>query len=138
MKYLVSVDLSNYNPDFIMNFTKMFYGCSSLKSINFGRYFNGLIMENMESMFENCVSLLSVNLSGVYAGVLANMKSTFAGCGSLISVNLSNFRISEIKNVEFLINDFTRRVYKEAKEKEKTHGNNRKENKNVRCIGNAA
>lgn len=45
---------------------------------------------------------------------------------------------SEIKNVEFLINDFTRRVYKEAKEKEKTHGNNRKENKNVRCIGKAA
>ena len=53
MKYLASVDFSNYNPDFIMNFKNMFYGGSSLKSVNFGCYFNGLITENMESMFQN-------------------------------------------------------------------------------------
>ena len=102
MKYLASVDFSNYNPDFIMNFKNMFYGGSSLKSVNFGSYFNGLITENMESMFQNCISLLSIDLSRFYAGVLANMKSTFEGCSSLISVNLSNFRINEIKNVENL------------------------------------
>ena len=101
VKYLASIDFSNFEATSVTSFKKMFYGCSSLISINFtGIHSNSLC--DMESMFQNCLSLTSINLSNFYLDNIKTVKSMFEGCKNLLSVNLSNFRTENLHTFEKL------------------------------------
>ena len=63
--------------------TKLFSGCSSLKSVRFPNSIN----EISESMFENCKSLTSFIFPGGLKSIKAN---AFKGCLSLNTINLDN------------------------------------------------
>ncbi len=51
MKNVISIDLSHFDLSLVSHFEKMFYGCSSLLSINLSD-FKVSSFVNMRSMFE--------------------------------------------------------------------------------------
>ena len=127
MKYLVSIDLSNFDTSSITDMRSLFYGCSSLKSINFSNIntsslnyiysmfygcssLESIDMSNfdtssvigMGALFYGCSSLKSINLFNFNTSSVVIMKSMFEGCSSLKSVNLSNFNTSSVVNMEFM------------------------------------
>ena len=55
---LTSLDLSNFNSNNVNNMSYIFYGCSSLTSLNLSNNVN-----NMNHMFYGCSSLISLDLS---------------------------------------------------------------------------
>ena len=76
----------------IIQADKMFYGCSSLKYINFNGY-NGSGTINMQLMFGNCSSLVSLDLSNWDTSKTTSMHRMFEGCSSLTEIpalDLSN------------------------------------------------
>ena len=75
----------------------MFYGCSSLNSIDLSS-FNTTNINNMDGMFYLCSSLKSIDLSSFNTTNLNNMNSLFGGCSSL---KIENVKINE-NGIKFL------------------------------------
>ena len=72
----------------------MFYGCSSLTSLNLSNNVN-----NMSYMFYYCSSLTSLNLSN--SNNVNNINHMLYYCSSLTCLNLSNFN-----NVKYMNDNY--------------------------------
>ena len=68
----------------------MFYGCSSLISIDLSS-FNTSKVEEMNELFFGCSSLTSLNLSNFNAQRILSMNYMFYGCSKLIYIDISYF-----------------------------------------------
>jgi len=103
----ISLHISFRNNDFIsFSFTKsyndatsnvsscfeMFYGCNSLKSIDFSNFDSSRIWD-MRRMFEDCKSLTSLDLSNLDVRNVREIESIFGGCSNLESLNLSGWDV---------------------------------------------
>ena len=78
----------------------MFYGCSSLKSLDL-LPFNTSSATNMESMFYKCSSFDSLNLSLFNISLVNNMQSMFYGCDFLVHLFLTAlFTIQNLNSFE--------------------------------------
>ena len=75
----------------MLDMSKMFSYCSSLKSIDLSS-FNTTNVKDMSFMFSGCSSLQSINLSSFNTTNVKNMRSMFYGCSSL---KKENVKISE-------------------------------------------
>ena len=95
MKYLVFVDLSNFDTSKVTTMSSMFYGCSSLKSLDLSNFDTSQVT-TMYSMFYNCSSLKSLDLSNFDTYQVTDMSFMFDGCRSLESLDLSNFDTSQV------------------------------------------
>jgi len=76
-------------PSTITDMTSMFYGCTSLTSLDL----KGVNLSNvakMYSMFEGCTSLTSLDFKGASLSSVTDMGSMFRGCTALTSVNLNS------------------------------------------------
>ena len=76
-------------PSTITDMSGMFYGCTSLTSLNL----QGIKLssvEKMYSMFEGCTNLTSLDFKGASLSSATDMSSMFKGCTALTSVNLNN------------------------------------------------
>ena len=103
---LTSIDLSNFDVSKITNFEYMFYNCKSLQTINFGSF----KLDNAESIlriFTNCISLKSLDLSSFKPVKLKNMYGAFSNCHSLISINLNRFYTSLVTSMNYLFYNCT-------------------------------
>ena len=103
---LTSIDLSNFDVSKITNFEYMFYNCKSLQTINFGSF----KLDNAESIlriFTNCISLKSLDLSSFKPVKLKNMYGAFSNCHSLISINLNRFYTSLVTSMSYLFYNCT-------------------------------
>ena len=103
---LTSIDLSNFDVSKITNFEYMFYNCKSLQTINFGNF----KLDNAESIlriFTNCISLKSLDLSSFKPVKLKNMYGAFSNCHSLISINLNRFYTSLVTSMSYLFYNCT-------------------------------
>lgn len=74
----------------------MFYGCSSLKSVDLPESDDNRFLEDTSSMFEGCSSLESVDLSGLHTSKVWNMEKMFKDCSSLEFLDLSSFDTSNV------------------------------------------
>ena len=74
----------------------MFYGCSSLTSLNLSNNVN-----NMSYMFYYCSSLTSLNLSNFNTNNVNNINHMLYYCSSLTCLNLSNFNNVKYMNDMF-------------------------------------
>ena len=92
---LRSLNLSNFNTSAVTNMSEMFYGCSGLTELNVSS-FNTSAVTDMSYMFSKCSSLTSLNLSNFNTSAVTNMNYIFSGCSSLTSLNLSNFNTSAV------------------------------------------
>ena len=103
---LTSIDLSNFDVSKITNFQYMFYNCKSLQTINL----NSFKLDNAESiqrMFMNCISLKTLDLSSFKPVKLKDMLSAFSNCHSLISINLNRFYTSLVTSMNYLFYNCT-------------------------------
>ena len=120
---LSSVDLSSgFGSDYLTNAYEMFYGCTSLTTVNMDNFNFGTTsgspfygassvvnislsnvktsgVTDMSNMFYNCVSLKTLNLSSFNTNNVTNMYSMFYGCDSLVSLDLSSFNISSVTSL---------------------------------------
>ena len=68
----------------------MFYGCSSLTSLDLAN-FDTQNVENMYQMFKGCSSLTSLDLSNFQTYNVYNMEGMFSGCSSLKNLAIPGF-----------------------------------------------
>ena len=86
----------------ITNMYAMFYGCSSLSSLDLSG-FDTSAVTNMYAMFYGCSSLSSLDLSGFDTSAVTNMGFMFNGCLSLTSLILGPnfFKTSAVTSIYF-------------------------------------
>ena len=97
-EHIISIDLSKFNTEDVIDMSLMFLCCTGLENINFGNMKTSKVI-NMEGMFECCSSLKSLNLSSFDTSNIENMNSMFLLCLSLPELNLSNFNTEKVKDM---------------------------------------
>ena len=90
----------------------MFYGCSSLTSINFKNFKTNLV-KMMDYMFYGCISLKSLDLSSFDTSSVTVMQNMFSECCLLKSLDLSNFNTNFVKNISYMFNNCYSLMYLE-------------------------
>ena len=100
-EFLTSIDLSNFNSQFVTNMSNMFFGCESLTCINLSN-FSTQNVTNMRNMFWGCKSLPNIDLSNFNIQNVFILSGMFCGCESLTSLNLSNFNTQNVYDMSCL------------------------------------
>ena len=101
---LTSLDLSSLNTSSLKKIYGMFQECSGLKSINLTNFITDNV-EDMGQLFLNCSSLESLDLSGFKTDGVSSMWNMFYGCSSLKSLDLSNFNTKKVRNMVQMFRD---------------------------------
>ena len=71
--------------------TGLFAGCTKLEDLVFLNNVDTSNVTSMQRMFYNCSSLKSLDLKSFDTGKVRSMKEMFSGCSSLISVDTGSF-----------------------------------------------
>ena len=101
-KKLIQINFNNnFNTSKATRMFTMFYGCSSLISLDLSN-FNTSNVTEMSSMFDRCKSLINLNLSSFNTSKVTGMNSMFNGCSLLTNLGLSGFNTSEVTNIRFM------------------------------------
>ena len=90
--------ISNLKTDNVTDMSCMFYGCSSLTSLDV----TGFKTDNvtgMVGMFSGCSSLTSLDVTGFKTDNVTNMGSMFAGCSGLTSLDVTGFKTDNVTNM---------------------------------------
>ena len=96
---LKTVNMANCDLRKLESMFLMFYQCTSLTSVNFGKSMDLSNLTSMSSMFEECTSLKEMDLSALKTPKLISMGSLFENCKSLTKVNLEGMDTSKVKCV---------------------------------------
>ena len=107
-KSLESLDLSSFNFSGITNGNILtFNGCSSLKTVIFGKNIDTSKITNMGGMFYNCSSLETLDLSMFDTSNVTTMAQMFKGCKNLKSFNLSGWDTSKVTDLSQMFHGCT-------------------------------
>ena len=101
---LTSLDLSSLNTSSLNIMYGIFQDCSSLKSINLTNFKTDNV-EDMGQLFLNCSSLESLDVSGFKTDGVTSMFNMFRGCSSLKSLDLSIFNTKKVRNMGQMFRD---------------------------------
>ncbi len=101
---LKSLDLSHFDTHNVTNMGSMFSGCSSLTSLDVSNFNTENVMR-MGYMFNGCSSLASLDLGNFDTGNVTSMGSMFSGCSSLASLDLGNFNTRNVTNMENMFSE---------------------------------
>ena len=82
----------------------MFSGCWKLISLDLSR-FNTQNVINMSYLFHDCFSLINLNLSNFNTQNAEKINNMFSGCKSLTDVNLANSHIQNVKDTSNMFYD---------------------------------
>ena len=93
--------IGNLNTSEVKNMSWMFFGCSSLTSLNLSN-FNTAKVQDMSYMFSSCSSLTSLDLSNFNTANVTNMIWMFAGCSGLTSLDLPNFNTDKVQDMSYM------------------------------------
>jgi len=85
----------------LTNMSYMFYGCSSLKSINFSLFKTNKV-NIMKGMFKNCTSLKLLDLSSFNTNNVYDMSYMFNNCSSLENIDLTKFNTNKVNNMRVM------------------------------------
>ena len=96
---LRSLDLSSFDTSKVTRMSEMFEYCESLISLDLSSFDTSKVTR-MSEMFEYCESLISLDLSSFDTSQVTSMKSMFSGCWSLTSLDLTSFDTSQVRNME--------------------------------------
>ena len=96
--------IRNLNTYEVKNMSWMFFGCSSLTSLNLSN-FNTAKVQDMSYMFSSCSSLTSLDLSNFNTDNVTNMTSMFSYCSRLTSLDLSNFNTTKVTDMSDMFNN---------------------------------
>ena len=93
---LTSINLTNIKTSNVLNMKYMFSDCSSLKSINIG-FFVINKKNNLNYMFNNCKKLISVNFPVLDGKNRKKISDMFLGCSKLLSLKMKAFEYKHNK-----------------------------------------
>ncbi|MCR5455687.1 MAG: DUF285 domain-containing protein [Bacteroidales bacterium] len=93
--------LQYLNTENITNINNMFFGCSSLTSLDLSSFNTGNVTD-MGGMFSGCSSLTSLDLSSFNTGNVTNTNNMFSDCNSLTNLDLSNFNTGNVTNMGYM------------------------------------
>ena len=97
--YLTSINnIENLNTANVKTMSKMFYGYSSLLSLDLSNFDTSNVTD-MSFMFEQCSKLSYLDLSKFNTAKVTNMKSMFYSCSSLTSLDLSKFNTANVTDM---------------------------------------
>ena len=100
--YIESIQgIKNLNTSEVTDMSEMFYGCSSLTSLDLSN-FNTSKVTDMSEMFSRCSGLTSLNLSNFNTFSVTDMRRMFSDCSGLTSLNLSNFNTSKVIDMRWM------------------------------------
>ena len=115
LKYIISLDLSNFYTNNVYCMNHMFYSSDKLKFLNLTNI-NTSLVSTMNNMFSGCTSLTSLDLSSFNTSKVNNLQNTFYNLNSLTYIKL-NFNLKSLssysnsffgtKNFEYCIIDET-------------------------------
>lgn len=93
--------LSNLNTSLVTSMGGMFYGCSSLKSLDVST-FNTSSVTDMYTMFYECIGLENLDLSAFDTGNVTTMTAMFYGCTGLKQLNVSSFNTGNVEDMQYM------------------------------------
>lgn len=93
--------ISNLKTDNVTNMERMFYGCSSLTSLDVSGFNTGNVTD-MFAMFEGCSNLETIDVSHFNTANVTSMGYMFDGCSKLTELDLSNFNTSNLTSMELM------------------------------------
>ena len=103
---LTSLDLSHFNTSNVTSMYEMFIGCSSLTSLDLS-LFNTSNVTDMREMFQYCSSLTTLDLSHFNTKNVTSMREMFSGCTGLTTLDLSNFNTENVTSMHKMFNGCT-------------------------------
>lgn len=98
---LTSIDLSKFNTSNVIYFSCFLRDCSSLTSVDLSS-FNTSKAEDMRSMFYGCSKLKSLDLASFNTSNLTALPFMFRGCTSLTSLNISSFNTAKVTDMQYM------------------------------------
>jgi len=96
--------MTNLKTQNVTDMRNMFYGCSSLTSIDLSRLDTRKV-KYMDAMFSGCASLEELDLKYFWTHSVEQMSFMFDGCKALKKVNLSSFRTENVKYIDCMFSD---------------------------------
>ena len=97
--------ISDYlNTEDVIDMSYMFYGCSSLTSLDVSKFKTGNVSD-MEYMFYGCSSLMSLDVSMFNTGNVIDMRCMFSGCRGLTSLDVSKFNTRNVEDMGYMFAD---------------------------------
>lgn len=99
--------IENLNTEEVTNMGYMFYGCSSLTSLNVSN-FDTQNVTDMSYMFSACSGLKSLNVSHFDTQNVKDMNSMFYNCSRLTSLDVSNFNTQNVTDMHHMFSRCTR------------------------------
>ena len=95
---LKQIDFSNFDTREVTDMSYMFYECSSLEQINLASFNTDKVID-MSCMFSECSSLKNLDLLKFNTNQVQDMGMMFSGCTSLKQLNLSSFSTNKVTNM---------------------------------------
>ena len=99
---LTSLDLKKFNTENVTDMSYMFFKCSALTSLDL-KNFKTARVKHMYYMFSGCSALTSLDLKNFNTENVTDMYNMFDGCSDLTSLDLTNFNTT---NVTYMYNMF--------------------------------
>ena len=96
---LEQVDMTNLATENVTTMHAMFNGCTALKTVTFGSFFDTSKVTVMSMLFSGCQSLTSIDFSGFDTTEVTTMASMFGNCSSLPLLDLSAFNTANVTNM---------------------------------------
>ena len=87
--------------------TNMFRGLAKLETINHLDYLNTENVRDMSGMFYGCSSLTSIDLRSFKTSKVTSFYDMFAKCSKLTELDLSNFDVSHLEDISYMFYDCT-------------------------------
>ena len=101
---LTSLDVSNFNTANVTNMACMFYDCSKLTNLDVSK-FNTANVTNMTGMFMRCFGLTNLDVSNFKTANVTDMSTMFCYCPNLTSLDVSNFNTAKVKLMNYMFKD---------------------------------
>ncbi len=98
---LISLDVTHFNTANVTDMSEMFFMCSSLTSLDV-THFNTAKVTDMYSMFYSCSSLTSLDVTHFNTEKVTNMRFMFSMCSSLTSLDVTHFNTEKVTNMRFM------------------------------------
>ena len=92
------------NTEKVTNMRCMFYGCSSLASLNLTS-FNTAEVTDMSFMFYGCYALASLDVSKFNTAKVTGMREMFHYCYALTSLDLTSFNTANVTDMYRMFNE---------------------------------
>ena len=90
--------LDNLNTSEVTDMSRMFAGCSALRSLDVSRFDTSQVT-GMSSMFSGCASLTELDLYFFDTAKVTDMHAMFSGCATLSVLNLAHFDTAKVTDM---------------------------------------